>query len=184
MHNGQYRGRASQGGAASGSVVERMRHMACLARGAAARVRHAAASGTAGAARGRLARSAAAVAFLLVLGACVHGDYVTGGRWEDDSLVGTWRRTDLVHDAWYGQAVLETTWQFRSNGRVHYSEVLRDNGGRWLEETRASGRWYSERHGNRVTIDYYSPSSWGTEYLRYEAYSHTLYLDGLRYERW
>lgn len=131
----------------------------------------------------RAARTATALAFMLVLGACVHGDYITGHDREDDRLLGTWTRVDMVNDAWYGYTELQVTWQFRSNGRVYYSEVLRDNGGYWLEETRASGRWYTERHGDRVTIDYTDPSSWGTEYLRYDAYGHTLYLDGLRYDR-
>ncbi|HLV27075.1 MAG TPA: hypothetical protein VKZ41_12260 [Gemmatimonadales bacterium] len=131
----------------------------------------------------RLTRTVAALAFVLALGACVHGDYITGDRWEDDRLTGTWTRIDLVNDSWYGLAELQVTWQFRSNGRVNYSEVLLDNGGRWLEETRAYGRWYTERRGDRVTIQYTDPSSWGTEYLRYDAYGHTLYLDGLRYDR-
>lgn len=121
---------------------------------------------------------------LLMLAGCVRGDYVTGPGWEHDRLVGTWRRVDQVHDAWYGSARLETTWQFRSNGRVYYSEVLTDYGGRWLEEVQAYGRWHGDRHSDRITIDYHDPASWGRERLRYEVYDHTLYLDGLRYERW
>jgi len=129
------------------------------------------------------ARTAAVLSLVLVLGACVGGDYATGPGWEDDRLVGTWHRVDQVHDAWYGDARLETTWQFRSNGRVYYTELLSDYSGYRLEEVRASGRWYGDSR-DRVTIEYYDPASWGRETLRYEMYQNSLYLDGLRYDRW
>lgn len=122
------------------------------------------------------------LALVLLVGAC--SDYATGPRRDDDRLTGTWRRVDQVQDAWYGYARMETVWEFRRDGRVYYTEVLTDLGGRWLDEVRAYGRWYIDRYDDRVTIDYYDPSSWGRETLRYDVRGYTLYLDGLRYERW
>lgn len=127
-------------------------------------------------------RAAGALALALLLGACT--DYTTGPGRYHDRLVGTWYRTDQVHDAWYGHVRMETTWEFRRDGRVYYSEVLKDFSGHWLDEVTAYGRWYTDRHRDRVTIDYYDPASWGRETLRYDVTGRSLYLDGLRYERW
>lgn len=135
--------------------------------------------------RRRATRVLGAFGVALLLGGCVVGDWATGpGGRDDRRVVGTWYRADYVHDEWYGTVLLETTWRFRSNGRFDYTEVLVDHAGWPLEEVRADGTWYAERYGDRLTLEYYYPASWGREFMYYDVRGGRLYLDGVRYDRW
>lgn len=135
-------------------------------------------------ARRRIARTMGALGVVMLLGGCVVGDWATEPGRDDRRVVGAWYRMDYVNDAWYGSARLETTWRFRSNGRFDYTEVLTDHGGWLLEEIQADGDWHAERYGDRLTLQYYYPASWGRDVMYYDVRGGRLYLDGVRYDRW
>lgn len=137
---------------------------------------------------GRLTRRVLpAVALLLLASACVAGDIITGPGSAQRQLEGSWRRTEQVNDAWWGNALVETTWRFRRD-RADYTEVITDLAGRPYETFGAAAVWYLDDYDrDRIVLDYYDPPGLGRVSVRFDLRTSgrddILYLDGLRYVR-
>ncbi len=130
---------------------------------------------------------AAALGLMLVLGACIEGDILTGPGGADRRIEGVWQRTEQVNDAWWGSAIVETTWRFRRNS-ADYTEIIADYSGRPYERFDATASWYADdRSRDRIVLDYYDPPGLGRVSVRYDIRTSgredILYLDGLRFVR-
>jgi hypothetical protein len=100
------------------------------------------------------------------------------------ALVGTWRRLELVTDAWGVTHASESSWSFANDGSAALTVVARNLNAGWSDVTVRRAHWRTE--GGVVVIEYLAPDAGALRlawHVERGAGGETLFLGPLSYAR-